>query len=124
MSDQPPSDQLPSDQPPVSGAVSGKDITVQISYCPALGLYHYKRSDGEYFFDGDQLEQSLEAYLLDGKKMDAEYMAKLTSFARVFPHKLVTFFADKTFEVRDPVVAPLEDDEPAESPADPDPAGG
>lgn len=119
MSDQPPSDQSPSDQPP-AGVVPGKDITVQISYCPALGLYHYRRSDGEYFFDGDQLEQSLEAYLLDGKKMDAEYMAKLTSFARVFPHKLVTFFADKTFEVRDPVVAPLEDDEPG----DREPAGG
>ena len=116
MSAQFSSDQPPSDQSLVSGATPEKNITVEISYCPILGMYHYKRTDGEYFFDADQLEQSLEAYLLDGKKMDAEYMAKLTAFARVFSHKLVTFFADKTFEVRDPVVASLED-EPGEPPS-------
>jgi hypothetical protein len=117
---------LTPESPPESSSdskdISKKEVTVQISYCPSLGLYHYKRFDGEYFFDGEQLEISLETYLRDGKNMDSEFMAKLTSWARVFPHKIVTFFSDLTFEVRDPVVASL-DDEPVE-PQKPEPSSG
>jgi hypothetical protein len=107
----------PSDGSSIPDAVSAKDVTVQISYCPTLGLYHYKRIDGEYFFDGEQLEVGIEVYLRDGKKTDAEFMSKLTSWARIFPHKLVTFFSDKTFEIREPVVSKLEEDE--EMPGEP-----
>ena len=106
-----------SDQSPTSdeerkddGSVSKKDVAVQISYCPALGLYHYKRFDEEYFFNNENLEESLEAYLLDGKNVDAEFMAKLTSWARAFPHKIVTFFADKTFKICAPEVSTFEDE--------------
>ena len=58
-----------------------KKITIQISYCPILGLYHYVREDGEYFFDNSQMEKSINAFLADGKTMDAEFMAKLDALS-------------------------------------------
>jgi hypothetical protein len=79
-----------------------KKITIQISYCPILGLYHYVREDGEYFFDNSQMEKSINAFLADGKTMDAEFMAKLTGLARAFPHKIYTIFDDLSFDVRPP----------------------
>jgi hypothetical protein len=75
--------------------------TTQISFCPHLSLYHYKRADDtEYFFDEDQLEKAIETYLGVGDTRQAEFMATLTSWARKFPHKLVTIYADGRFRVQ------------------------
>jgi hypothetical protein len=100
MSEQSP---VPNRPPPIDPS---KKISVQISYCPTLGLYHYVREDGEYFFDNGQMEKSINAFLASGKTMDAEYMAKLTGLARAFPHKIYTIFADLTFDVRPPEPQP------------------
>jgi hypothetical protein len=63
-------------------------VSVEISYCPCLGIYHYRRSDGdEWFWDNDKLEHTLTVYLGQGKAKDAEYMARLTTAARETPHK-------------------------------------
>ncbi len=82
-----------------------KKISVEISYCPCLGIYHYRRSDGDDFsFDNDKLEQILSGYLSQGKTRDAEYMARLTTGARETPHKVLVFDASGKCEVREPVV--------------------
>jgi hypothetical protein len=76
--------------------------TTEISFCPRLGIYHYKRADGtEYFFDSTQLEKSIKTYQEVGDLRLADFMVQLTSWAREFPHKLVTIFPDSRFEVRD-----------------------
>jgi hypothetical protein len=83
----------------------GRDVVVEISYCPCLGTYHYKRSDGEeYFWDNDKLEQTLTYYLTQGKARDAEFMARLTTAARETPHKVLVFDGAGKCEVREPVV--------------------
>jgi hypothetical protein len=80
-------------------------VSVEISYCQCLGIYHYKRSDGdEYFWDNDKLEQTLTVYLGQGKTKDAEFMARLTTAARETPHKLLTFGADGKCVVGEPVI--------------------
>lgn len=82
-----------------------KDLVVEISYCPELGIYHYTRSDGdEFFWDNVMLEQTIEAYLRQGKMKDAEFMARVTTAARETPHKVVVFHGDGTVKVKDPVV--------------------
>lgn len=64
----------------------------KISYCPALRIYHYWRIDGtEAFFSQERLEQSIDAYIRDGKPADAEFMAFLTGLARRYPHREVVF---------------------------------
>ena len=79
-----------------------KKIAVQISYCPILGLYHWLREDGEYFFNNVQMETIINAFLADGKYADAEHMGKTTALERAFPHKIYTVFVDNTFDVRPP----------------------
>ena len=84
---------------------SSKNLRVEISYCPELGLYHYKRSDGdEFFWDNEKLEQTLSVYIKEGKTRDAEFMAKLTTDAREKPHKIVVFHGDGSCEIKDPTV--------------------
>ena len=81
--------------------VSPEQATTEISYCPHLGVYHYKRVDGaEFYFNTDELEKSVESYLKSGNVREAEFMGTLTAWARKFPHKVATFFADGRFEVR------------------------
>jgi hypothetical protein len=95
--------------------VDPKTATTEISYCPHLNLYHYKRADGdEFFFDTAQLEVSIESYLKQGNSRDADFMAQLTAWARKFPHKTATFYADGRFEVRK--LDPRKDDEEIPSP--------
>jgi hypothetical protein len=112
MSDQSPASHRP---PPID---PNKKITVQISYCPILGMYHWIRDDGEYFFSNEQMEKSINAFLADHKTMDAEFMARLTGLARAFPHKIYTIFADLSFDVRPPEPQPqyqaVYDDGPVE----------
>lgn len=82
-----------------------KKLLVEISYCPCLGIYHYKRSDGDDFsFDNEKLEQILAGYLSQGKSRDAEYMARLTTGARETPHKVLVFDEKGKCEVREPVI--------------------
>jgi hypothetical protein len=82
-----------------------QDVSVEISYCPCLGIYHYWRSDGdEYFWDNDKLEQTLTVYITDGKMRDADFMARLTTAARATPHKILVFGSDGKCSVRDPVI--------------------
>ena len=69
-----------------------------ISYCPYLGLYHYKRADGaEFFFDRDKLLKAVEAYLKQGDFQNADFMAVLTAYARQYPHMVITLFPDGTY---------------------------
>jgi len=81
---------------------SPASAATEISFCPHLNLYHYRRADGsEYFFNTPQLEQSVEAYAKAGDPRQAEFMAVLTSFARKFPHKVVSFDAEGQLNLRE-----------------------
>ena len=87
--------------PPVPPkSIDPSQATTQISYCPHLDIYNFKRVDGEYFFDTPALEASIETYQTTGDLRQADFMAALTSFARKFPHKVITIFPDLTFEIR------------------------
>ena len=88
---------------PNSPETSNPEVVVQISYCPELGIYHYIRNDGdEFFFDTEKLEKSLETFLSQQNRADAEYMSRLTAGARQFPHKLITYYADGKCKILDP----------------------
>jgi hypothetical protein len=82
-----------------------KSLSVEISYCPCLGVYHYKRSDGvEYYWDNDKLEHTISVYIQQGKARDAEFQARLTTAARETPHKILIFRGDGTCEIKEPEV--------------------
>jgi len=67
----------------------------EISFCPHLKMYRYKRADGvDYMFDNVQLEETIESYIKVAKAREAEFMALLTGFARRFPHQVVIFDSD------------------------------
>jgi hypothetical protein len=73
-------------------AQGGGSAATEISFCPHLGIYRYKRADGvDYMFDTAQLEATIESYIKVGKAMDAEFMALLTGLARRAPHQVVVF---------------------------------
>jgi hypothetical protein len=81
--------------------VDPKDLTTMISYCPHLDIYYYKGTDElESFFDTVQLEISIDTYLRQGNAGEADFMSRLTAWARKFPHKVAVFHADGRFEVR------------------------
>ena len=83
-----------------AGTTDASHATTEISYCPFLGLYHYKRANGdEYLFDVDKLELSIMAYVRQGDPRQAEFMAGLTGLARQYPHCIVTLQADMSFKV-------------------------
>jgi len=64
----------------------------EISFCPHLGIYRYKRADGvDYMFDNVQLEQAIESYIKAANPREAEFMAFLTACARKCPHQVVAF---------------------------------
>ena len=84
---------------------SRRPDNIEISYCPTLGLYHYKRSDGDEFcWTNEQLERSLETCIQDGKVVEAEWMSRVTTAAREVPHKVVVFHSDGSCKITDPVV--------------------
>jgi hypothetical protein len=89
----------------------GKDrkdekLSVSISYCPCLGTYYYRTSDGSErsFFDNDELESTLSSYINQGKVKESEVMARLTTAAREHPHKVLVFDVDGKSSVCEPVV--------------------
>lgn len=86
---------------PAPGA-GRQDVATEIAHCPHLGLYHYRKADGEEFiFDELQLEKSIETYLAQNDARQAEFMAMLTGFARQFPHQVVSFDAEGRLNLRE-----------------------
>jgi len=82
------------------GTTDAANAQTLISYCPYLGLYHYKRADGtEFLFDRDKLSESLEAYLKQGEQRMAEFMAVVTAYGRKYPHMAVSLFPDGTYSL-------------------------
>ena len=79
-----------------------ESAATEISFCPHLGIYRYKRADGsDYMFDSVQLEATINSYLKAGQSMEAEFMAVLTGFARRYPHKVVAFDEEGKCKLRD-----------------------
>jgi len=109
-------------------AAPAEPKVTQISYCPCLGIYHYKRSDGdEFFFDSEKLEQSLMVYVQQGDRRQGEFMAMLTGLARRIPHKIIEIDAEGRPTIKEPVVYSFDDGpEGSEPSSDPpsDPQGG
>lgn len=86
----------------VSAREAGAGRVTEIAYCPHLGIYHYRRADGdEFMFDEVGLEQAVEAYIKQADTRQAEFMASLTAFARQFPHQVVSFDADGNLNLRE-----------------------
>lgn len=84
----------------VPGTTDATRATTAIGYCPHLGMYHYKREDGEeFFFNREQLEISLADYLQQHDLKQANFMAKLTGYARKYPHVMVVIKADGTYNL-------------------------
>jgi len=80
-------------------------VVTEISYCPCLGIYHYKRSDGdEFFFDNDKLEESLMVYIQQDEKRQAEFMSKMAVMARYAAHKIVMIDSEGNPSLKEPVV--------------------
>ena len=79
----------------------GKVLMVQISHCPDLGLYHYVRPNEERFFTQEQLEQGLDGLIKQGKEPEADFMLRLAKWGKDYPHKVVRFFTDNTFDIRE-----------------------
>ncbi len=84
---------------------TGFKMFVEVSYCPHLGIYHYKHSDGtEYFYDNTQLENVLVVHLSQGHAAEAEWISRLASDAREFPHKIIAFNEERKCQFREPVI--------------------
>lgn len=104
MSDVTPIDKSKSD--------SASTVATEISYCPHLDLYHYKKADGtDYMFDTEQLTKSLEVLMKQGDPRQAEFMAVLTGLGRRYPHKVVSFDETGKCCLRDLPAAVISDDE-------------
>jgi hypothetical protein len=108
----------------LDAAVPAEPKVTRISYCPCLGIYHYKRSDGdEFFFDSEKLEQSLMVYVQQGDQRQGEFMAMLTGLARQIPHKIIEIDAEGRLTIKEPVVYRFDDGESSFDPSS-DPQGG
>jgi hypothetical protein len=83
------------------GTTDAEHATTEICYCPHLGLYRYKRADGvDYMFDREQLVTAMAAYLREGDRRTADFMANLTLYARQYPHVVVILSPDGTYGLR------------------------
>ena len=77
-----------------SSQASPASAATEISFCPHLGIYRYRRADGvDYMFDTPQLEATIQSYIKAADTMQADFMAILTGFARKYPHQVVRFDA-------------------------------
>lgn len=83
-----------------------------VCYCPDLRLYWYKVGDAtkpenehdDFKFDEDNLETSIATHLANENQAEAEFMATVTGFARLHPHKFVFLDSDKEgLKVQEPV---------------------
>lgn len=83
-----------------AGVTDAAHATTQISYCPYLGLYHYRRADGsEYLFDVDKLEIAIINYQKQGDVRQAEFMANLTALARQCPHSIIEIDSELNYKI-------------------------
>jgi hypothetical protein len=99
----------------MSDPVSEASVTTEISYCPHLDVYEYKRVDGVYRFDTKELEKTVNLYIDQGKTRDADFMAVLTAMARKYPHKRVKFGEDGTCNVTTLEALPLPEEAESDS---------
>ena len=84
----------------------------EISYCPEMGLYRFKRANGDLFlFDNERLVADLDYQMKHGGQREADFMALLTGMARRAPHKLVAVDEDGNVNVSDLVRVDTFDDE-------------
>lgn len=100
----------------MSDQKSEVSVSTEISYCPHLDVYDYKRVDGTYRFNTPELEKTISMYLDQGKTRDSEFMAVLTAMARRYPHKRVKFDAEGNCNVTTLEALPM----PEESVTGPD----
>lgn len=71
-------------------------MMIEIGYCPCLGLYRYRRSDGdEWLWAEDHLETVVAAYQAQGDERQAQFLCSLTALARRHPHKSLLIDATK-----------------------------
>lgn len=102
-------------------ASSPAKARTEISYCPEMGIYHFRQADGkEFLFDTPRLLADLDAGLkgTPESRRYAEFMSLLTGFARQFPHKVVSFGEDGCVNLSE-LVKPEkfgEDDPPGSGP--------
>lgn len=76
----------------VGNGEKSAEVRTEISYCPHLGIYRYRKADGsDYMFDTDQLEKAIDAYIKSGDSRQADFMATLTGMARQYPHQVLSF---------------------------------
>jgi len=92
-------------------------ITGFICFCPDFRIYHFHQRDdskegdeaeADYKFTEPELENVVAAHLSQGNKREAEFVAKMTGFARLYPHKIVEFSTegDGGLNVKDPEKEP------------------
>src|SRR5271157_5318146 len=85
---------------PTGQKIDTQPATMEIAYCPHLGIYYHRDAAGEeYFFNRIQLEVSLEEYLKQHNLRQADFMAKLTGYARQYPHVMVIIKTDGTYNL-------------------------
>ena len=102
----------------VSTESDGKP-TLWVSFCPDLGLYHVHRevddedpSDNK--FTRDELLDLVDGMLKSGQVVEAQQLAHLCAWARLFSHKVVIFYTSGSFRVFNPVTLPPEEAEESE----------
>lgn len=114
--------------PPSDGARSGSDVDEQagqpvvwISFCPDLGLYHYHNESDpnedplDTKFTREQLEDVVAGLMQSQRVKDAQDLAVMCAWGRLFAHKIVVFYTSGLFRVFNPRPVPdFERDESVE----------
>jgi hypothetical protein len=104
---------------PISQESGTKSVSIatEISYCPHLDIYHYRRADGsDYMFNTEQLKLAIEGWAKQGDQRQAEFMAVLTGLGRRYPHKVVSFDDAGKCVMRDLEPAPQVGDDEVSKP--------
>jgi hypothetical protein len=116
-----------SDTPPLSdGASPGSEAkddvgqpVVWISFCPELGLYHYHNESDpnedplDTKFTREGLLDVVTGLMQSQRVKDAQDLAFMCAWGRLFAHKIVVFYTSGMFRVFNPL--PIPDSEKEES---------
>lgn len=91
---------------------------IWMSFCSDLGIYHCHREvEGEEpddsKFTREELVDMVEALMRAGKSAEAQQLALICAWARLFAHKIVVFYVSGAFKIFNPV--PPDVEEQAES---------
>ena len=90
---------------------SGQPV-VWISFCPDLGLYHYHNESDpnedplDTKFTRDELLNVVTGLMQSQKVKDAQDLAVMCAWGRLFSHKIVVFYTSGLFRVFNPRPAP------------------